>query len=1265
MKGKTGKKLFVAVFIFAVVICLGAFFGCKQVNVKYQLAFETNGGTECATIKSDDVSTIKIPSNPTRENYIFDGWFWDDGEWEKPFTINSILDQHVSEYMNLTVYAKWKGVDVSVVLQQFDGNGSAERKIEYGAMYTLPVPELTYEDKGFCGWALDGTSVPLTDGEGASLDVCDFLSATFTPVWRTGKVTLTFDAGDGRADKGTAVVWKGEKFGALPKASLSGYEFIGWFTEREGGRQIESDDTVELSGNVTLYAHYAKQATATVIYDGNGATGGAMANDSFTAGDTNFLSYNKFSRKGYTFAGWTCGGETYYDGQTVKLGGGEHVFKAVWKGKNIDILFDSGDSGAEGNMKKVSYTNGAGYTLPQCGYTCEYKVCEGWKMSGGKQYSLGERISDFGTDDTVVILIAVWRPVRYTVCIKTAADTPLSECVRVPAEGCKAVELSAYCKEKAGYDFYWTVDNGNKAGQEIYNSAINLALTDGEEISLTPHYQAHSYKVVYKTGSMTYKIVGIYELEYDEEHTVPAMTYENEGFNFAGWRYSGYGLDEKFEDKTFLPQDSVKNLTAYDDVELEAVAQWTPLTYTVRLHSNDGTERTKDVEVTYGENCSLGAGWLSDTDKYKFAGYRCGGTVYSTYKDKDACATQGAVVDMYALWTYKYSGGGTEQSPFIIDCAEALKNLPYYLLADNDFDRMYFRLAGDIDMSGEEFVPIGWYGDRSFHGVFDGDGHRIKGLSITLPSDYSDSNYSANIGFICYLQGTSEKPSEIKDVIFEDCSLTASLDNGEACVGLVAGNLYSAKVSGCSVVNGSVTVESDKRVNVGGVIGSGKGLGSTDIENCYFGGTISVKAQNATVAGLGASYCVAYACGANTQMMVEAEYACIFGLSRTSDSGYSVTQAAITSDNCEIYEGSSSATDSYYSSQSAFTLNGVATSERTDKNETADENLKDPSWVSQNIPALRTTLWTMADGYPVLGARTLEERTISTAAELLALSGKNITEKYVLSADIELNGREWTPATVYGEFDGNGHTVNNFTVTAEGAEGGMFTVNYGVIRNLCVKNLLLTASNDGGMYVGGIVGRNLGTISYCKSEGEIAAFVGRYLYIGGIAGINSGSIYGCYSDCRLEGTATEPEQRGTINMPSSRTMMFGIAYNDGGSISSCYTCGDYIASATAKVLLGGVSQEGVNCFSLANLSYNTDVKEKQVWAVASKLSGCSSQKINGTAVQGYSETFLKNPAYITGTIGMEQYVSDEHLADNIYACWKITSGALPKLYFEE
>ena len=73
MKGKTGKKLFVAVFIFAVVICLGAFFGCKQVNVKYQLAFETNGGTECATIKSDDVSTIKIPSNPTRENYIFDG----------------------------------------------------------------------------------------------------------------------------------------------------------------------------------------------------------------------------------------------------------------------------------------------------------------------------------------------------------------------------------------------------------------------------------------------------------------------------------------------------------------------------------------------------------------------------------------------------------------------------------------------------------------------------------------------------------------------------------------------------------------------------------------------------------------------------------------------------------------------------------------------------------------------------------------------------------------------------------------------------------------------------------------------------------------------------------------------------------------------------------------------------------------------------------------------------------------------------------------
>ena len=35
----------------------------------------------------------------------FDGWFWDNGPFLRPFTANSLLDQPLQE--DLVIYAKW------------------------------------------------------------------------------------------------------------------------------------------------------------------------------------------------------------------------------------------------------------------------------------------------------------------------------------------------------------------------------------------------------------------------------------------------------------------------------------------------------------------------------------------------------------------------------------------------------------------------------------------------------------------------------------------------------------------------------------------------------------------------------------------------------------------------------------------------------------------------------------------------------------------------------------------------------------------------------------------------------------------------------------------------------------------------------------------------------------------------------------------------------------------------------------------------------
>jgi uncharacterized repeat protein (TIGR02543 family) len=68
----------------------------------YTVTFDSNGGTDVTAItgiKSGE--TITLPSNPTRTNYIFKGWFTDNNSFENVFTNTKEITS------NITVYAKW------------------------------------------------------------------------------------------------------------------------------------------------------------------------------------------------------------------------------------------------------------------------------------------------------------------------------------------------------------------------------------------------------------------------------------------------------------------------------------------------------------------------------------------------------------------------------------------------------------------------------------------------------------------------------------------------------------------------------------------------------------------------------------------------------------------------------------------------------------------------------------------------------------------------------------------------------------------------------------------------------------------------------------------------------------------------------------------------------------------------------------------------------------------------------------------------------
>ena len=63
-------------------------------------------GSVYAKISTKGNEIVNLPANPKKEGYVFDGWYWDNEVWKKPFTANSLLDTPLSS--DMSVYAKFE-----------------------------------------------------------------------------------------------------------------------------------------------------------------------------------------------------------------------------------------------------------------------------------------------------------------------------------------------------------------------------------------------------------------------------------------------------------------------------------------------------------------------------------------------------------------------------------------------------------------------------------------------------------------------------------------------------------------------------------------------------------------------------------------------------------------------------------------------------------------------------------------------------------------------------------------------------------------------------------------------------------------------------------------------------------------------------------------------------------------------------------------------------------------------------------------------------
>ncbi|MBW7988476.1 MAG: hypothetical protein FVQ84_00410 [Planctomycetes bacterium] len=204
-----------------------------------------------------------------------------------------------------------------------------------------------------------------------------------------------------------------------------------------------------------------------------------------------------------------------------------------------------------------------------------------------------------------------------------------------------------------------------------------------------------------------------------------------------------------------------------------------------------------------------------------------------------------------------------------------------------------------------------------------------------------------------------------------------------------------------------------------------------------------------------------------------------------------------------------------------------------------------------------------------------------------------------------------------GVFDGNGHTIRNFTYVVTGNEehsDETVTENIGFFRNVknpytiikdlgfidpnihpastCSKRVeavgVLVGSLESGLItdcyvkrgnvraermVGGLVGTNSGVISECYTTCQVQSAEPRFLvnqrrseFIGGIVGINSGDITRCNATGEVSGEAR----------------IGGIAGSNYGDITNCYATGDIFGETYIGGLAGRCDRPGTITYSWAS-----------------------------------------------------------------------------------
>ena len=610
----------------------------------YKVTFNSNGGTEIPPKEVVSGLKIKAPSTPTKDKYLFKGWY-EDSTFSKKFDFNTPITG------NITLYAKWEAAN-SINEVKLAGD------YQYGTVPVGTLPSFNPRtmtdsitiDKGNSEWMYKkengnwrgfggNTPVAYNDGKtdygyifhvapndgyqlaSSNLKVIyngeDVTSTAEVSRWPWGAYvivnlgkangtpvvyTVTFNKNGGSGSMAAVTKNAGETY-TLPACTFTaptGKEFKAW---EVNGAQKAVGDSITVNANTTVKAIWKQKqpVTYTVSFDKNGGDG-SMPDVTKNAGETYVLPACAFTAPaGKEFKAWEVGGVEKAPNDSITVNANTTV-KAIWKQKQpvtYTVSFDK--NGGSGSMTPMTVTTGQSLMLPSCTFTPPAgKVFDKWEINGTK-YDAGEAVNNI-ISDTVVK--ATWTTAKFTVTYVDENGQTIGTPQSV-AYGQNAVPEQI--PPKVGYNAVWDNDGTNVT----------------QDLTIRPVYTLKTFTVKYMADGT---LVSTQTVAYGQNATAPAIP-PKPGYTATGWDNNG------------------QNITS--DRTINAV--YTANANNVTFDPNGGDGSMPDVTKNTGETYVLPACAFTAPAGKEFKAWEVGGVE----KAPNDSITVNANTTVKAIWKQK------------------------------------------------------------------------------------------------------------------------------------------------------------------------------------------------------------------------------------------------------------------------------------------------------------------------------------------------------------------------------------------------------------------------------------------------------------------------------------------------------------------------------------------------------------------------------------------------------------------------------------